>query len=643
MIARRRRLKAREWPRREGCQTISCLDFRVLGPLEARIDGAAAQLGTPKCRKLFALLVLNANHVVSSRRAAEELWGERPPESADSNLRSYASSVRAMLPERERLVARPAGYLLQAGDDEVDLARFSALADEGHRALEDHDPGQAVQVLGQALALWRGEPIEDVPAGPVLAPILATLSEWRLTVIERHAAARLAVGQAGQVIPELRDLLARHPCRERGWALLMIAQYRLGDIAGALEGFIAARSALRDRLGVEPGDELQRLQHAILNRTLEIPGGGQLVRLRPASPLAGSVPRQLPARPAFMTARDDQLKVITGALASPGRDGRSRVVIVHGAPGSGKSALAITAAHQVAADFPDGQLYIDLQDFPHDHGADHAAGSLLHGLADDTFAAGSDGAAARLRSALADRSILLVLDNVVDPALVRPLIPAGPESAVLITGCQPMGTVGAAIRVATEELSVTGATQLMLALAGGDQPARCDESPGHHRAAFLATKLCGHLPLALCIVAARLASRPDLSLKILARRLRDERTRLDELCFEGLSVRHSLTRCRLQLSGLAAPADDQTASRLFDLLGFLNARRVDVRQAAMLMKQPVSAVTRAAERLADVGLVTAAGSPGRYRVPELTRLFAAEAAASGQAAQHLQRTRAPAL
>jgi hypothetical protein len=403
----------------------------------------------------------------------------------------------------------------------------------------------------------------------------------------------------------------------------MSAQYRLGDIAGALEGFTAARSALRDCLGVEPGDELQRLQHAILNRTLDIPqqnpvpGVVRSVRLRTDR----TVPRQLPARPAFLAAGDDQLAAITGALAEPAC-GRARVVVVHGAPGSGTSALAITAAHQVAARFPDGQLYVDLRDVPAGDGADHVAGTILRGLADENPSAAGHGAVAWLRSALADRSILLVLDNVADPALVRPLIPTGQESAVLVAGCQPIWTVTADLRVATTELSVATATQLVL--ADGSRP--LDES-----AAALAARLCGQLPLALSIVAARLASRPDLSLRILARRLRDERTRLDELCFEGLAVRNSLTRCHQQICGRTAPADDLAATRLFDVIGSRSARRVDVRQLVTVLAEPASVVTRAGERLADVGLVTATGARGRYCVPELTRLFAAELAANRRA------------
>jgi DNA-binding SARP family transcriptional activator len=248
------------------------LDFRVLGPLEARVDGTAVRLGTPKQRKLLALLVLRANRVVTWRSAWEELWGDWPPDSAAANLRSYASRLRALLPPdlAGRLVTRSAGYLLRADDGEVDLGRFGMLAADGEAALAQGDAYQAVLLLGRALALWRGDPIEDVSAGPVLAPVQASLQEQLLVARESYAAARLAIGETAQVIADLHDLLTGHPCRERGWVLLMSAQYQVGDVGGALQSFLAARGALREHLGIEPGRQLRRLQHVILTRDAEL-------------------------------------------------------------------------------------------------------------------------------------------------------------------------------------------------------------------------------------------------------------------------------------------------------------------------------------------------------------------------------------
>jgi DNA-binding SARP family transcriptional activator len=249
------------------------LDFRVLGPLEARVNGRAVRLGTPKQRKLLALLVLRANRVVTWSSAWEELWGDWPPDSAAANLRSYASGLRALLPAdlADRLVTLPTGYLLRAEGGEVDVGRFGVLAADGGAALDQGDPYRAVLLLSQALALWRGDPIEDVPAGPVLVPIQAALREQLLGARESYAAARLASGEAASVIADLRDLLNGHPCRERGWALLMAAQYQVGDVAGALQSFLSARGALREHLGIEPGHQLRRLQHVILTRTAELP------------------------------------------------------------------------------------------------------------------------------------------------------------------------------------------------------------------------------------------------------------------------------------------------------------------------------------------------------------------------------------
>jgi DNA-binding SARP family transcriptional activator len=433
------------------------IEFRVLGSLEVRVDGKAMPLGTPKQRKLLALLVLHASHLVSWSCASLELWGDNPPESAPSNLRSYAAGLRALfLPEvPSRLLTRPAGYLLRADDSEVDLGRFSTLADEGNAALEAHDAYRAIRILGEALTLWRGEPAEDVPIGPVLSPIVAAIKERRISVAESYAAARLSIGETYPVIGDLRDLLARNPCRERGWALLMAAQYWAGDVAGALEAFVAARSAFRDHLGIEPGEQLQWLQRAILNHGLNLPQAAAfpvltemaLPRQDQRGRLGAAIPQQLPAPRTILTGCADQLRLVTSALAGSARHGRARLAIVHGPPGSGKSALALTAAHQVAPRFPDGQLYLDLSAASASPlaDADEVAGILLRALASRTL--GGVPAAARLRSVLTGRRLLMFLDNVADPCLVRSLIPAEPRCAVLVTSSQSLGTLGAATRV----------------------------------------------------------------------------------------------------------------------------------------------------------------------------------------------------
>ncbi len=237
-------------------------EFRVLGPLEAIVDGRPAQL-SPRPRAVLAVLLLHAGHVVPATRLIDAVWGDRPPDTAANVLQGYVSQIRKAV-GRDTVETRDPGYLLRIERDTLDLHRFERLATDGARALEDGRAELAGEALRDALSLWRGEALGDVADGDVLRPAAARLDELRLVALERRVEADLACGRHRELVGELEALTAEHPMRERPQALLMLALYRCGRQADALEVYRATRSRLVDDLGLEPGTALQDLERAIL-------------------------------------------------------------------------------------------------------------------------------------------------------------------------------------------------------------------------------------------------------------------------------------------------------------------------------------------------------------------------------------------
>jgi peptide/nickel transport system substrate-binding protein len=242
------------------------MEFLILGALEVRRDGESLLLGTAKQRALLAVLLLNANEVVSRDRLIDGLWGERPPESAPHTLEAYVSRLRKVLHAdgEQVLLTRAPGYLLRVGFDELDVERFERLAEEGRRALAYREPERAVALLQQALGLWRGRALADIEYEPFAQAEAARLEELRLAAAEDEIEAELVLGLHVDNVRRLRSLVAEHPLRERLRAQLMLALYRSGRQAEALEVFREARAYLVENLGLEPGPMLRELEQAIL-------------------------------------------------------------------------------------------------------------------------------------------------------------------------------------------------------------------------------------------------------------------------------------------------------------------------------------------------------------------------------------------
>jgi DNA-binding SARP family transcriptional activator len=316
------------------------MQFRLLGPLEVTEQNREAVLGGVKQRSLLALLLLHANEVVATDRLIAELWGESPPATVSKSIQSYVMRLRRELGP-ERLSTRPPGYVLNVAPDELDLAVFERLREEARRA----EPARAAQKLREALALWRGPPLADLAYEPFAQTEIARLEELRLAALEDRVDADLAVGRHGDVAGELEALIAAHPLRERLRAQLMLALYRSGRQAEALHAYRAARRELADELGLEPGEELRRLEQAILQQD---PGLEAPQRARRAPP---QTDRSLLVFPRAAAALDPLLRLAaTLAGGTPPRE----LVVARVVPAADVAAEASALALRAEALHGDG-------------------------------------------------------------------------------------------------------------------------------------------------------------------------------------------------------------------------------------------------------------------------------------------------
>ncbi|HEX6521698.1 MAG TPA: AfsR/SARP family transcriptional regulator [Streptosporangiaceae bacterium] len=247
--------------------------FRLLGPLSICLNGTEVTPSATKQRQVIALLALNAGHVVTVPTLVEELWGASPPRSSATTLQTYILQLRNRLSAaaatdsdaRTMISTRHGGYLLEADCCQVDLPEFMNLARAGRAAAEAGDHLTASDLLGRALALWRGSALADMRLGPVLELDAESLEAARMGVLERRIRVDLALGRHTDLLGELMLLAAKNPMNENFCALLMIALYRCGHVGRALETFRRVRTVLRHELGVEPCPRLQRLQQRILS------------------------------------------------------------------------------------------------------------------------------------------------------------------------------------------------------------------------------------------------------------------------------------------------------------------------------------------------------------------------------------------
>ncbi|GAB3409187.1 AfsR/SARP family transcriptional regulator [Flindersiella endophytica] len=613
------------------------LEFGILGPLEVRRGANALSVGPPSQRTVLATLLLNANRTVSVEQLVDTIWPDSPPATAVAMVQIYVGRVRkALLTDASDAsddavihTERP-GYRLGLGSGALDLDRFEATTQAGTGALAAGDLPGGTRQLREALALWRGPALADIPAEPLRLEA-GRLDELRIDALERCAAADLALGRYREGLAELTDLTRDHPFRERLWSLLMAGLYGAGRQAEALEGYQRARDVLGQELGLEPSAELQRIQQAILTGRPAADLIAAITGYTRSATVVSRAPRpaELPPAAATFTGRDAELDAVRKQLGADRPEAAAKIAgpivisAVDGCGGVGKSTLAIRAAHDVSPRFPDGQLYVDLQGST--PGMDplqplEVLGRFLRslGVEDGRVPADVAEAAARFRSLLADRRILVVLDNARESAQVRPLLPGWAGCGVLVTSRRMLAGLDGASHLHLDLLTPEESIELLARLIGAERVA------AEAAAAAEVVRLCGRLPLALRIAGARLAVRPGWSLERFAARLASAQSGLGELEADGLGVRACIAVSWEEAAGSQDPID-QVATRAFTLLGSWDGPDISLPAVAALLDLPELDAEDGLERLVDARLLDSP-APGRYRMHDLTRRYARELA-----------------
>lgn len=582
--------------------------FGLLGPLQV-VDGGgrAWPVQAAKQRIVLAALLLGSGSVISADRMADALWDVSAPANGPAVMRNYVMRLRRTLgPVGTRVVRQPPGWAIALQDgDELDLTTVEGLWHTAKAAVEARNWKLASQRLAEALSHWRGEPLIDVPS-PVLARREAVrLGELRLALTEARIDAQLQLGRHFELVAELRRLAAEHPLREHLRLQLMLACFRSGSQAEALDVYRDTHRTLTDELGVAPGPELRNLHQRILAGDPDLlVSAADTVTLHDREIPAGYLHGLPPATAAF-AGRDAEVRVVTTGLAGSGA-----IRVISGMPGVGKTALALHAAHLLAPVFPDRQVFIDL----HGHTPGRNPVSAGAALAELITATGVDasflpadvaGRSAMWRDRLAGQRAVLVLDNAASSAQIAPLLPGSGDCLVLVTSRRQLADLpGAVTPVRLTTLSRRAARAMFVTLtprAAREDVALVDEL----------TALAGHLPLAITLLARVHAGHPSWALSDL---IAETRAGLLAMTAERASVGAAF--------GISWRHLRPGQRRLLAALSLHPGTSADEHAAAALAGVPVSEATWLLDRLHHECLLTETGYR-RYRLHDLIRSYAA--------------------
>ncbi|MFD8525099.1 BTAD domain-containing putative transcriptional regulator [Streptomyces capillispiralis] len=489
--------------------------FRVLGPVRAHRGDRELMLGPPRRRAVLAVLLLQAGKYVPFVDVIDAVWGDERPSSALTSLQTHVHHLRRAFADGGRDEARietvRAGYQMHLPEDALDLLLFQKMAAETTRLRERGHYAEAVFAAREALDLWRGEPLPDL-TGPYITWQRQRLTAMRLSVTEEKLAAAIEAGELVDSSAELEQLVADHPLDERFRELLMLTRYRAGRPADALRVYRQAQITLARELGVDPGPALQRLRSHIMESLSQAQPAD-----RPYRPVraASLIPHQLPAPPECLWGRDDTLAEVRRVAL--GTAGPVPIICVQGAAGVGKTALALTIAHELAHLCPDGQLYADLGEDGAVPSQDGTAGpdAVVQAWRAqlEPFPQAEERDRRTLSEVVADRRLLLMLDNAVSTRQVRELLPVTTRCVVVVTSRSVLHGL----------IAMDGAHHLPLRPLS--HQASCEmlaHRIGRTRAAAEAAavrELAGHclgVPLALSAVAAYAVTHPGFPLSDIA-------------------------------------------------------------------------------------------------------------------------------
>ncbi|ETK36040.1 AfsR/SARP family transcriptional regulator [Microbispora sp. ATCC PTA-5024] len=591
--------------------------------------GSALDLGPPLQRAALCALAARPGQVVTKDRLINSLWGSRAPVTAEQSIYTYVAGLRRILEPGQGarrpytvLVHRSRGYLLRREAVETDAEEFERHLQEARRLQADGHLDGSLKTFDLALSMWSGPALCGVP-GPFAEVERARLEEVRLTTGEERADVLLALGRHQEAATALTTLVGEAPLRERARELLMLAFYRCGRQADALDTYLQLQRLLGQKLGVDPGDALRRRYELILRADPSLDD-----RIATSVSVTDSrdtdlAPRQLPQAVAHFVGRVEELVRLRALLAPWDDSAPQAVMAITGPPGAGKSALAVQAVHAVSGHFPDGRLYANLL------GATPGVERLdalevlsrflrALGVEHENVPSQVDEAAATLRDRLEGRRALILLDDAADIDQVRPLLNLPHGNAVLITSRESFAMADDCVHLVLGGLGRSEAVTVLAKLAGA---ARIAADP---LAAGRLADLCGGLPLALRLAGARLVERPQWTVHDLAARLEDRRRTLHELESGQTAVRSSLEMSYESLRRSRA-AIDRTAARALCRLGVLHVADVTPDVMAALLDEPADVAERALNRLSRAHLVEPVASR-RFRPHDLVRLFAIELA-----------------
>ncbi|NDK27184.1 AfsR family transcriptional regulator [Streptomyces sp. TR1341] len=585
-------------------------------------------------RSLLAALLMRPNQLISADSLVRAVWDDEEPLSDGlAALRNYVARLRRVLGSEigGRIITRSPGYLMKVADDELDVLRFTTLVRRARSGEYANRPAQVARDLAEALALWRGMPLVDIPARAYHQPSVDHLQEMRLQALELRIGADLRLGAHREVIGELRRLVAAHPTREPFHQQLMLALHHSGFRAEALDAFRDVRQMLINELGIEPGAALQELHGRILAgdqsltpRLLEEPlATGPRT---PTAPPTAPVPAEIPAAPRDFTGRTEAVGRLVKWLTSHHEArpvGASDIITVTGAGGVGKSALALHAAGLTRGGFPDGQLYANLRG----SGAEPARPAEVLtrflrslGMPPSAVPTDLDELACCYRTMLAERRVLVVLDDAADTEQVRPLLPGTGANSVLVTSRSHLADLESASRLHLRGLAEEEARELFGRIAGADRLA------SNPRAVAQVLTVCGGLPVAVRIAAARLHAGGSREVLELADQLVDPERRLGALQIGDLGLLPLFDSGFAQLLRRSRPdLHDVDPAYAFRMLGLIGDAAISAAGLGALLGRRDAAVRRAWGVLVDSGMLEARPS-GDHGFHPLLAAYAAERA-----------------